>query len=1213
MSDDAKQFVHLHTHTQYSLLDGAARIDKIFEMCDADSMPAAAITDHGNMYGVFAFVKQAVKHTDPAADFSAFMQERRPFKVKPVIGCELYVDKDMSVKQSVSGRMPKFNHLILLAKNEKGYHNLIKLSSLAFTEGLYYKPRVDLPLLERYKDGLICLSACLAGHIPQACLRGDLEEADRYVKYFKGLFGDDFYIEIQDHKIADQRRVLPRLVELANNNGVKLVATNDVHYPQKSDALMQKVLQCISFRTTISYDDETRGGDDDGGADFYTDGDGGYFPTKEFYFKTRAEMDAVFPTLTAAVDNTLEVAEKCEPPYYFVKKNLLPMFDPSGKTDPLEKLRALTYEGLERKYKTVTDKIRARADYELSIIAQTSFEDYFLIVWDFIRFAESRGISVGPGRGSGVGSIVAYALNITKIDPLKYELFFERFLNPERVSSPDFDIDFCVERRGEVIDYVVEKYGADNVSQIVTFGTLAAKAAVKDVGRVFNQPYSEVERITKLIPFMMGKKHIGDLLGRGANPRDAVPDLKAMYEGDLTVRNIIDMAAKIEGLPRQTGMHAAGVIICRDPIFEHIPMSKSTDDAVTTQFDKEECEQLGLLKMDFLGLRTLTDIRKALDIIKVTRGVDVDFYDMEYDDPKVFELIGEGDTHAVFQLESEGMKRFMRDLKPTRFEDIIAGIALYRPGPMDKIPDYVAGKRNPDKIVYDHPLIEPILNVTYGVMVYQEQVMDITRAVAGYTLGGADEMRRIMSKKKPELMRAERKKFIHGDESKGIPGAVKNGIPENLASKVFDDMESFASYAFNKSHAAAYAYLAYQTAYLKKYYTVEFIAAVLNNRITSIDEIRNYLSYLKERGIGVLPPDINASRAEFTVENGAVRIGMAAIKNVGAAVMEEIVAERERNGPYADFVQFVRRLDKNPPNKKQLESLIVAGTFDCFGRKRAQLMQVYDMVLDRVNKDRKAKLEGQFSFFDLDGMRDLDAFTYPDAEEFSPDQKLRLEKDVAGVYLSGHPLDGYVEYLKRFKYDSRAFTSAAADPEAAPDEEFAAEGALAPGLSDGMTVTIGGMLTDAQRRLTKTGKDLALGKIEDLYGSVEVAASGYALNKAKDVWKNDKLVTVTGKIRSRDGVFSIWVDKIEEWQTAENSGAAPPQKICFYMSFSKSDPSVMDSIRSVLQAYPGANKAYVKDTDANALYDLSLNVEISDYMLNELYGIVGEGNIKIIA
>ncbi len=1198
-------FAHLHLHTEYSLLDGAARIGKLFPLCHELGIPAVAITDHGNMFGVFEFVKAAVRFTDEKAEVFDFLKEGREFKVKPIIGCEVYMCEDMHRRGEGGGRMPKFNHLVLLCKNETGYKNLIKMVSLAYIEGLYYKPRIDFELLEKHTEGLICLSACLAGVIPQALLANEYEKADGYVKRFKALFGEDFYIEIQDHNIRDQKLVLPGLVRLARENGVKLVATNDVHYLKKKDAAMQKVLQCISFRNTMVYEEPTEEDNGDVSGEGITDD--GYFPTKEFYLKSYEEMRRLFPDLEEALTNTMEVADKCRCDF-FRKEPLMPSYIPEDGSAPYDYLRRMCFEGLEKKYKEITPEIRERAEYELGIISRLGFVDYFLIVWDFIHWSEAHGIPVGPGRGSGVGSIVAYAIGITKVEPLQYSLIFERFLNPERVSNPDFDIDFCVDRREEVIQYVTEKYGKDNVSQIVTFGTMAAKAAVKDVARVYNHPFSEVNKITKLFPAMMGKRHIDNLLGKPMKDGEdvSIQELKDLYANDDMLRHIMDMAMEIEGMPRQTGMHAAGVIICRDPISDHVPMAKNGDGYVTTQFNMIECEELGLLKMDFLGLTTLTDIKKAVDIIKKTSGIELDFYAMSYDDPGVFQLISEGDTHAVFQLESEGIKKFMRDLKPGNLEDVIAGISLYRPGPMDSIGEYVYNKKHPDEIKYAHPLLEPILKVTYGIMVYQEQVMQIVQELAGYSLGRADNVRRMMAKKKHEAMEKEREVFLHGTvDNKGVvvDGCVKRGVPEDVANKIYDDMISFASYAFNKSHAAAYAYLSYQTAYLKRYYTVEFIAAVLNNRITKIDEIRNYLSYLKERGIAVLPPNINKSFIEFTVEDGAVRIGMAAIKNVGAAIIGEIVAEREKNGPFTEFHEFVERMSHVTLNKKMLESLIYAGTFDCFGHPRAQLMQVYEQVLDRVAADKKVKDSGQFSFFDTPGLEVKDEFVYPDVREYPLAEKLRMEKEVSGVYLTGHPLDEYTSRLKTYEVNTSMFRPESDETDGEEDDR--------PGLKDGAVVTVGGMLIEAGRKFTKQNKELGVGKLEDLYGTVDLVASGYKFNAVKKYWVKDTLVTVKGRLRVNDMGCSIWVDSVEPW-SKEDVRPDVTHKMCFYLSFRSDDETLIDRITSVLSVYPGEDQTFIKNTDDNKTYAMNVGVEITPALLNELHGVIGADRIKVI-
>ncbi len=781
--------------------------------------------------------------------------------------------------------------------------------------------------------------------------------------------------------------------------------------------------------------------------------------------------------------------------------------------------------------------MRERAEYELGIVERLHFVDYFLIVWDFIHYAESQGIPVGLGRGSGAGSIVAYAIGITKIDPLKYALIFERFLNPERVSNPDFDIDFCVDRRGEVIDYVTRKYGERNVSQIATFGTMATKAAIKDVGRVFDMPFSTVNNITKMIPRGSEKMHIKDLLGRGfdkeGNPIAGVPEMIELYENDPSAKRVLDMAEKIEGMPRQIGMHAAGVIICRDPIADHVPLSRTNEDVVVTQYDMIVDEELGLLKMDFLGLTTLTDIKKAADYIKEQHGVDIDFVKLGYDDPNVYELIGSGNTEAVFQLESGGMKGFMRELQPSNLEDVIAGISLYRPGPMDAIPDFIKNKKNPDKIHYLHDSLKPILGVTYGIIVYQEQVMDVVRVLGGYSMGGADNIRRMMSKKKLAAMEAERQVFINGgvDKKNGnvIPGAVANGVPASVANEIYDMLIKFASYGFNKSHAAAYAHVTYQTAYLKRYYPVEYFTAVLNNRINKLDELTHYLSYLKEAKIEVLPPSINKSKAEYTVENGCVRIGMGAVKGVGVPIINKIVEERDRNGEYKDFVEFVERMEdpetgKSLINRRMVESLIYAGAFDCFGKKRAVLIAAFPGVLDKVQKERNAKMSGQLSFFEV-APEIKTEFKYPDVDEYSPNEKYKKEKEVAGVYLSGHPLSAYIDKLKQYRYNTSMLNPDL--PDCPPMDS---------------KITIGGMLTSTVNKLTKKGTPMGTAVLEDLYGTVEVLAFNKTFERVRPYWQKDTPVALTGTVKQSDNGVSIYVDSIKPFDEADAAAA----KICCY-------------------------------------------------------------------
>ena len=1219
-----KNFVHLHLHSEYSLLDGAVSLDRLFEECERLGMPAVAITDHGNMFGAVAFYEKAVAYTEKKNNLNAENKDKEPdpvkfsaredkFNIKPIFGCEFYVDADLRVKESAAGgRIPKFHHLVLLAKDYEGYENLVKLNSTAYVDGFFYKPRIDYKTLFRHTKGLVCLSACLAGGIPQALLRNDAAGAKALAVSLRDAFEPgDFYIELQDHNIAEQRQINPQLIRLAREIGVKVVATNDVHYIRRSDAEMQKVLQCISFRRTLSDNLGNSDGED-------------YFPTDEFYLKSREEMEAQFSYIQEALDNTLEIAEKCNLHLKF-KMPLLPNYiPPDGKT-PAALLREMAAAGLARKYKKITPEMKERAEYELSVIEKSGFVEYFLIVWDFINFAESRGIPVGPGRGSGVGSIVAYAIGITKVDPLKYGLIFERFLNSERVSMPDFDIDFDFERRGEVIEYVIGKYGEARVAQIVTFGTLASKAAIKDVGRVYSMPYGEVDRISKLIPFSASKVPLDKYVGvhkyeKGEEKKKRedehliIGELKQMYDNDQQVRRLLDMAMAIEGMPRQTSTHAAGVVICKDDISNYVPLQRNGED-ITTQYDMIEVEKLGLLKMDFLGLRTLTDIRKAVEYVREIHGVDIDFYNMEYNDPKVYELIGSGDTHAVFQLESAGMKKFMMQLKPASLEDVIAGISLFRPGPMNSIPTYIANKKNPKGIKYDHPVLKPILEVTYGCIVYQEQVMQIVREMGGYSMGRADLVRRAMSKKKGKDMVKERQVFINGLEENGkivVDGAVRRGVPEDVAAKVFGEMDSFAQYAFNKSHAAAYAYLAYQTAFLKCRYEVEYITAVLNNRISNIDELRNYLIYLKDHNIGICPPDINMSRAMFSVEGGKVRIGLAAVKNVGIKAIEAIIEERGKNGAYPTFDGFVKRMAEADAglNKKLLESLILSGAFDCFGHTRSVLLAVYESMIDRAAKDRQARLKGQFSMFDAVPADNLTA-KYPSLAEFPLNVKLKQERDVLGVYISGHPLDEYKPDGMNFNFDS-SLIGGGAEAECEGGDGGAA---IDASLSDEMSVRCGGILSDIRRHIVRnTGKEIGFARLEDLYGVTDLMFSGFKYEQYKNIISEDMPVIITGKLSLKEGEKPILrVDSLIRWEKKKTAAAAAPaaQMLCVQVSFKEKEQGkggmeqFLSELQDILSGYTGANRVFIKNTDDGARSELPVKAAVSDALLNELYGFVG--------
>lgn len=978
-----KPFVHLHLHTEYSLLDGATRIDTLFDACKEKNMPAVAITDHGNMYGAYHFYCLAKKKG-----------------IKPIIGCEFYMADDLTVKSGDVKR--EFNHLVLIAKNNTGYKNLVKLNSIGFVDGYYYKPRIDFKTLSQHSEGLICLSACIAGQLPRLLRDGMWEEARKLVKQYKELFGEDYYIELQDHGIADEIYVMPKLIKIAEEFGVELVATNDVHYLKESDAEMQDILLCV--QTGKFFDDPGRM----------------RFEGTQFYLKDYDEMAEKFSYVPQALENTLKIAEKCN--VSIEKKPLLPPYKPDNGMTPYEFLKDLLEKGLKRRYKEITPEIRQRADYELEVVSKMGFVEYYLIVWDFINYAHEHGIPVGPGRGSGAGSIIAYAIGITQVEPLRYGLIFERFLNPERVSMPDFDIDFCMDRRGEVIDYVIEKYTKPRVAQIVTFGRMKAKNAVKDVCRVLRVPYAEGDKITKLIPLNATLKNAFGLDGKN----EGVPELMEIYK-DYSMKRVIDLAIALEDMPRQTGMHAAGVVICREDLSDNVPLQRSGDD-ITTQYNMKEVEELGLLKMDFLGLRTLTDIDKTIKIVKETTGEEFDFEDCQYDDPNVFELIASGNTDAVFQLESGGMKRVMKDLKPDCLEDIIAGISLYRPGPMQFIPDYIKGKRDPKSVHYAHPMLEPILGVTNGCMVYQEQVMQICRSLAGYSYGQADEVRRAMGKKKMDVMALHRNYFINGKVNDNgeveIEGAVRRGVPKETAELLFDQMYAFAQYAFNKSHAAAYAYVSYQTAYCKRYHPVEYLAAVLNNRITNIDDIKKYIAYGKENNIDFLPPDINKSGVSFTVENGKIRFALAAIKNIGSGSMEKIVEERKTRGDFVSLEDFLKRVESQYLNKRLVENLIKSGAFDCFKVSRAQMVSVFEPLMEMVYADKKKKESGQFSMFDLveNAAPAVVALPKSNIKEFPNKLKLSYEKEVLGLYVSGNPLDEYREKLKAFTFNTGMVT-----------------------------------------------------------------------------------------------------------------------------------------------------------------------------------------------
>lgn len=1104
-------FVHLHLHTEYSLLDGAAKVDDLIEHLVKNNIDACAVTDHGNMYASLYFAEECVKKG-----------------IKYIIGCELYATDDHLDKRPGT----KTEHIILLAKNKTGYKNIVKLDSLSYIDGFYGKPRISYDYIKQYHEGVICLSACLAGRIPQLLLNGDYDGAKKWAQEMKDVFGEDFYIELQDHGIAEEKQVLPDLIKIARELNIQLVATNDVHYIEKEDWEAHDVLLCIQTKKTLAEPKRMK------------------FDTQEFYMKSGDEMLELFHYVPEAISNTRVIANKIEEPVFDLTPkgdpirdtSLIPLYKPDdGSTSP-EYLTRLTWEGLPKRYDEITPEIKERAEYELGIIIKMGFADYFLIVWDYINWSRMNGIPVGPGRGSGVGSIVAYSIGITDVDPLRYDLIFERFLNPDRVSMPDFDVDFCTKRRYETIEYVRKKYHPENVAQIVTFGTLASRAVIKDVGRVMGVPYSETDKVAKL---MDGKSTIGELLGRkipklekqlqddslAEDKREEIkkkldeqkkkknPEFIEVYETNEELRRVIDMGLKLEGMPKNTSEHAAGVVICNKVLADNVPLARNGDDIVT-QFDMKEVEAVGMLKMDFLALTTLTDIENTLSYIKEGLGIEIDFNKLGVDVPEAYQLISSGDTDAVFQLEQGGMKKFMKELQPSCLEDLIAGISLYRPGPMDFIPTYIHNKHNPEDIVYDTPYLEPILKNSYGVIVYQEQVMQIFQQLAGYTYGQADLVRRAMAKKKKKELMEQKDKFIYGAPEEGISGCVSKGIPAEVAAKIFADMESFASYAFNKSHAAAYAVVAYRTAYLKYFYPKEFLAGILNDRIDKIEEVSKYILYMKEKNIAVLPPDINKSKTIFWVEGNGLRIGLGALRGVGQDAIEGVIKERETNGPFTDFSDFVSRCAKFI-NKRIVESLIYAGAFDCFGHTRSQFAAVYEEVLARVSAMEKQKGGAQISLFGSILEEQQIEIKYPNIPEYEIMEKLAKEKSVLGVYVSGHPFEKIMPYFKDATFNCSMLNAYTENEEG---EKSYTE------LSDGQQVTMGGMISAFKKLKTRNGSFMAFVTVEDLYGTIECVCFPKVYDRIRSFLAIDKPVSLSGKMSIEpEKAPAIIVDKMTEF------------------------------------------------------------------------------------
>lgn len=1146
------KFTHLHVHTEYSLLDGSAKINDLLDRTKELGMESIAITDHGAMFGVIDFYKAA-----------------KDKGIKPIIGCEVYVAaRTRFDKEPIDARS---YHLVLLAENNEGYQNLIKMVSLAYIEGFYRRPRIDLDLLRENHTGLIALGACLAGPVSRKLLNDEYDAAKEMALTLEEIMGKgNFFLEIQDHGMQQQQKVNQLTLRLADELDIPLVATNDVHYIQAEDANPHEVLLCIQTGKTMEDEDRM----------VYEGG--------QFYLKSPEEMAKLFPYAQEALANTNKIAERCNVSFTFHELKL-PKFDvPDGKTAE-QYLRELCYAGLHKRYNPVTKELEDRLEYELGIIIQMGFVDYFLITGDFIRYAKDQGIPVGPGRGSAAGSIVAYTLEITNIDPIKYQLLFERFLNPERVSMPDIDIDFCYERRQEVIDYVIRKYGADRVSQIITFGTLAAKAAIRDVGRAINMPYAEVDKVAKMIPNEL-KITIKKALEMNS-------DLKALYESDEKVKYLIDTSMKLEGLPRHSSMHAAGVVISNRPVMEYVPLSAS-DGAVTTQYTMTTLEELGLLKMDFLGLRTLTVIDNAVKLVEKNHGIKIDIDHIDDADPKVYELIASGSTEGIFQLESAGMKNFMKELKPNCLEDIIAGVSLYRPGPMDFIPKYIAGKEDMHNITYTHPSLEPILENTYGCIVYQEQVMQIVRDLAGYSLGRSDLLRRAMGKKKIDVMNKEREIFLHGDGDT-VPGCVANGIPEEVANQIFDEMVDFAKYAFNKSHAAAYAVVAYQTAYLKTYYKVEFMAALMTSVMDNSSKITGYIDTCRKMDIKVLPPDINEGHAFFDAKDGHIIYGLAAIKNVGKNMIDRIVEEREKGGSFKSLTDFYNRMESKDTNKRSIESLILAGAFDKLGGKRSQYMAVYKQIANGINLSRKNNISGQMDFFGLGGNEAVeDKDHLPDIPEFDSKDLLNYEKDVMGIYLSGHPLDKVRETLEtytNFKSNQLIIRE---------DEEDNVE--------DGQAVTVGGILVEKKVIFTKMNKKMAFLTLEDTVGTMEVIVFPNLYEKFARI-NEERVFVVKGRVSIKEETNAvILADDLTTLENILDPGCDEPH-ILLRLDEDLRTPEVRNGLLHIFMRYSGNTKIIVENTEDGTKkpFPHKYNVTISEALIKELADLIGENHIIV--
>ncbi len=1206
---EEKNFIHLHLHSEYSILDGATRVDALVKKAKELGMRAVAVTDHGNMYGAVTFFDACV-----SLDEAYYKKHGKPI-VKPILGCEFYVSSNYKFKE---GR-EKLQHLVLLVKNAKGYENISKLNAIAFRDGFHFKPRIDYDLLEQYSEGLICLSACIAGTVPQLLLNDRDDEAEQMALRLKNMFAPgDFYIEVQDHSLKEEKYVLPKLYALAKKIGVKTVATNDVHYLEKEDSVAQDILMCVNMKKTVDDPDRMK------------------FDTDEFYFKTYEEMRKLFDE--ESVLNSLEIMDKCN--YNFDYGHyLFPRYIPENGDDPMTYIRKIIDQGVKEKYPVVTQELTDRIEYELGVISRMGFIEYYLIVWDYINAARKMGISVGPGRGSGAGSVIAYLMGITQLDPLRFGLFFERFLNPDRVSAPDFDVDFEDCRRQDVIEYVRKKYGSERVIKIISLGMMAAKNAIKDVGRAMKIPYSETDKITKAIPNTVGrpfilKKVFGFYKAKpkakdfGREHEYVVPELVELYNNNPQLKQVVDIAIKLEDMPRQPSVHPCGVIIGKQALDDFVPLSRSGEE-ITTQYNGGQMEHLGHLKMDFLGLCNLSDIKFAIQYVKENRGIDVSFEKNTYDDPDVFKMIASGNTTAVFQLESGGFQKFMKELKPTCLEDIVAGVSLYRPGPMDTIPDFVHNKHHPEDVTYVDPRLEPVLNYTYGVIVYQEQVMKIVQVLAGYTLARADAVRKMMGKKKLSDLQKEREVFVNGCPSNlgkpAVDGCVKNGVPAEVANELWDKMEKFGSYAFNKSHAAAYSYVTYQTAYMKYYYRPEFLTATLNNRISKSDDLKKYLAYAKSESIAILPPDINESKTLFSVKGENIRFGLSAIKGIGGNICDQIIEEREKNGSFKSLENFLTRTIEFGLNKRLIEGFIYSGAFDCFGKTRSQLIAVYENAMACAAKDAKSKVSGQFSMFsDIMAGDESLKITYPNLKEYDTMEKLKKEKEICGIYISGSPLDDYMSQIMEFNFNSSMIQEGDAE---SGDGEFDNSQNFVSDIKDGMAVECGGVITEVKKIMTKQGnKPMAILRVEDIYGELDFMVFNKIYEKEGDALAQDRIVKITGKVSVRVGekpiILAEKIEYLDKPQTTaqieqinNNSGFGEEKQAQekipnVYLKFNINDTNLVSVIGEIVACYQGKCSVFVQHE--RKLYNLGVKANPTNSFIAEISEIIGEDNIKII-